>query len=156
MQKKEEQLSIRHLQKGDSLLLRDLAEASGGTLDVHTPYTYWVLEEYFSENCFIALLDEEPVGFATSVCQGNRGLLWQVGILPGHTGKGMGKKLLDALFSQFKKMGIQKVECTISPKNSASQKMLLRYCEKNALAIKKEGLLEGICHESEERYFIEL
>ncbi len=54
-----EEIEIRNVREDEDGVLQSLALACGGTLDVHTPYTYWVLTHYFAEYCFVAVEREE-------------------------------------------------------------------------------------------------
>jgi hypothetical protein len=50
----------------DSETLFNLAK-NNPPLDVHTPYTYWVIAKYFSDTSFILEQNGVPIGFITAL-----------------------------------------------------------------------------------------
>lgn len=110
---------VRGTTSDDAGLLESLALRCP-PLDVHTPYTYWVLSTYFSESCFVAVEGTEPVGFVTAVANRDRALLWQIGILPAHRGKGLSHLLIDAVAGWADGRGFSAIELSIDPANKES------------------------------------
>lgn len=109
----------------DAALLRSLAERCP-PLDVHTHYTYWTITEYFGDLCAVAEVNGDPVGFATAILRGNRGLLWQVGVLPEYRGTGIGSRLLTDVAARLQAQGVRRLEVSIAPDNVASHATLHR------------------------------
>ena len=67
--------------------------------------------------------------------------LWQIGVSPKFQGKGLGKKLLEYIESQLNQSSYKRIEVTIDPENTASQKLFeymgyKNISEKNDRAIK--------------------
>ena len=108
-------------------------------LDIHTPYTYWVLCHMFGSGCFVALDDEVPVGFVTSVAEGERALLWQVGVVPSHRGRGISHLLIDAVAEFSRASRLSTVEFSIDPANANSLGTFGSYARKHGLPFDRVG-----------------
>ena len=118
---------LRKVTADDFSLLHELASKCE-PLDIHTPYTYWVITHYYSDFCFILEDNGEPVGFITALINGKCGFIWQIGILQEYRGKRLSSKLIDSVFSSFLKEGINSVQVTISPDNQNSYNAFSKYC----------------------------
>ncbi len=105
-------------------------------LDVHTPYTYWVVSRYYGDTCYLIEDDGDPVGYLLAIPKGATLFLWQLGIVESHRGKGLTALLFDALASSAKGM-FDAVELTISPGNGASYGALASWCRSHQLAIER-------------------
>jgi len=153
--------NVRPLASGESSLIRKLA-ALCPPLDLHTPYTYWVITEYFGDSCFILECDVEPVGFITAVGRGEDLLLWQVGILPEHRGQGHSLLLYDAVSAWARENGVRKVQVTIADDNQASRSSMESFCRSHHVESVAVGLAEisdlidPLFSEVETRYEIHL
>lgn len=135
-----EKIEIRNVRKDEDGMVRTLASACGGTLDVHTPYTYWVLTHYFTEYCFVAKESGKgAVGFLTAVVNDKKALIWQAGVLPAYAGRRIGQALLDHLIQRLRECGVSCAETTIAGSNAASRALLLHYCERNGIPVEACG-----------------
>ena len=131
-------VSIRPVTGSDAELLRALAAACP-PLDVHTPYTYWVLTRMFPGSCFIAFSGDTPVGFVTSVVADGKAFLWQVGVLPAARGRGLSAALINAVSDHARTSGITAVETTVAPGNAASLAAFRSYAAGNGLVFDQVG-----------------
>lgn len=110
-----------------------------GTLDLHTPYTYWTLTH--SGLVLVAEHDGRLVGLLTAL----RGIaadhlfLWQVGLLAAMRGSGLAQALLDSMFDRARTLGIRAIDLTIAADNAASRRMIERFCARHALALESTG-----------------
>lgn len=129
-------IDIRNVDPDEGALLRSLA-AQCAPLDLHTPYTYWVIAHYYSQSCFTLTDDGEPVGFITSLVQGDRGFIWQIGLLAPYRKRGLSQMLIDAVVSAFSRNGIKEVELTISDDNPDSFGAFSSYCVAHGLFLRK-------------------
>ena len=95
-------------------------------LEAYPIHVFKILLRYFSNTCFIAKHKEEIVawvlGFRSQKDQSTY-FLWQIGISPKFQGKGLGKKLLNHIEIQLKQNNFKRIEVTIDPENTPSQKL---------------------------------
>jgi len=95
-----DEFMIRPVQESDAALLRHLAK-SCPPLDVHTPYTYWVIAALYGEYCFLAYeKGGSPIGYVTCVKTDDSLFIWQIGILEAYRGRGLSRLLLDKVFKK--------------------------------------------------------
>ncbi len=118
----------------DSSVLRNTA-IKCGTLDKHTPYTYWVVWNYFGDYCFVAKDNEKVVGFITCVNEGKKALIWQIGVLQEYRKRGISQLLIDALWEKLNDSTEHKplVEVTIADGNVASKSAFETFCRNKGL-----------------------
>ena len=134
-------LTIRPVVESDVSLLLSLANECP-PLDIHTPYTYWVLCHLFKAGCFIALENERPIGFITSVVEGKRSLLWQVGVIESHRGQGVAQHLINSVVIYAKRLHLLAVEVSIDPNNINSKSTFLSYTKMHNLSFDQIGTVE--------------
>lgn len=60
---------------------------------------------------FVALVDGAVVGCVLLHVRGREGKLFQMGVLPEHQGKGIGRALVGALEDQARRLGLKRVYC---------------------------------------------
>lgn len=89
--------NLRSVKEKDASTLRFLAMHCA-PLDVHTPYTYWVVAKHYGEGSFILEDNKNPIGFIMTVETSSSLFVWQIGILNGYRGKGLSQKLIEAVF----------------------------------------------------------
>ena len=133
------QITVRNACAADSPLLRALAAACG-TLDVHTPYTYWVACQYHGSSIFILEDAGEPIGYIMALDNPDCVFLWQIGILASYRGKGLSQRLYTQVMNYAAAAG-KKVQVTIAPDNKASFGALESYCRSHSLEIHTEQTL---------------
>ena len=96
------------------------------TLDENSLYAYLLLCHHFLETCAVAEREGELIGFATAYRPpGQRDTLfvWQVAVAEAARGKGLASRLLTEILARESCAGVQFVEATISPSNTASQRL---------------------------------
>lgn len=118
---------LRKVMPDDFSLLHELASKCE-PLDIHTPYTYWVITHYYADFCFILEDDDKPVGFITALLNDKCGFIWQIGILQDYRGKKLSSKLIDSVFRRFIKEDVHLIQVTIAPDNESSYHAFSRYC----------------------------
>ena len=119
--------SLRNVTENDAATLRSLAKRCP-PLDLHTPYTYWVIAKYFSDSSFILEQDGHPVGFITALDTPSGVFVWQIGILEDHRGSGLSRLLIDAVFD-YARGASKRIEVTIAEKNTESKAAFMSACE---------------------------
>lgn len=144
--------TIRPVTEADHALLLSLAERCP-PLDVHTPYTYWVQCTLFSKSCFVLTLRSEDVGFITAVENEREALIWQIGILPAHRGKGCSSLLIGAALDVL--LPRREVFVTIAPENRISLQSFQSACRKRGLCLTAvKPAEESLCPDRETTYRI--
>lgn len=152
-------LIIRNVNEQDSKTLEYLASVCP-PLDVHTPYTYWVICRYFSETSFIAEYDGIPVGYITGIDSGTEVLVWQIGIVDEMRGKGLSGALIDKIVSLAEKKG-RLIHVSIDKSNENSNSAFRSYCRSHRMKMVRLGsvslssLVNTDFSENEEYYSIE-
>ncbi len=122
------QFQIRNAVRADA---KHIARIVSDTkiLDVNSCYAYLVLCDHFSQTCFVATIDDQPVGFVTSFIPPERPnalFVWQIGVDPKYWKNGIGIKLLKTLNDCEACTEINLIETTISPSNVASRALFTR------------------------------
>lgn len=130
---------IRKAEKNDFVLLRDMAQ-NCKPLDVHTPYTYWVVCQFFSDGCFIAEEDGVAVGSIMTVKGDDCVFVWQIGVLSEFRGKGISQHLYKAVLDYARDCKVKKIMLSISPDNDNSNFAFKNFCKKNELNIVQSGV----------------
>jgi diaminobutyrate acetyltransferase len=125
----------------DAELLRKLA-SDCSPLDVHTPYTYWVIAYMFGQQCRIIEHNNQPIGFITALFNKDYAFIWQMGILQEYRGNHLSKKLYDEVFSEIVKRKFTRVRASIAEANTASKAALDRYCSAKGYEMNRIDSLE--------------
>lgn len=101
-----------------------------GSLDANSPYAYLLFAQHFSDTCLIAESEGGPVGFVLGFRPPNKPgtlFVWQIGVAQAHRGNGIGREMLTALLRDLSDPlhhdGIRYLEATVTPSNTASQRM---------------------------------
>lgn len=132
------QPDIRTATPADVPALLDLVRDTG-TLDLHTPYTYWALAH--AGVILVAERDGVLVGLLTAMRapEGSAMLLWQVGLRESERGTGLSQRLLDAFLDEARALGVGAVTLTIAEDNLASQGMMQRFAARHGLVLERIG-----------------
>lgn len=132
------QPDIRTATPADVPALLDLVRHTG-TLDLHTPYTYWALAH--AGVILVAERDGVLVGLLTAMRapEGSVMLLWQVGLRESERGTGLSQRLLDAFLDEARALGVGAVTLTIAEDNLASQGMMQRFATRHGLVLERVG-----------------
>ncbi|MFE9168648.1 diaminobutyrate acetyltransferase [Streptomyces kebangsaanensis] len=130
----------------DGAALWRLAKDSG-TLDVNSSYSYLLWCRDFAATSAVARgADGEPVGFVTGYVQPDRPrtlLVWQVAVDAGHRGRGLAARLLDGLTARVAaELGLTAVETTITPGNTASERLFTSYAARHGATVEREVLFD--------------
>lgn len=132
--------SICKVTGADSALLRKLASECA-PLDLHTPYTYWVISSQFGDSCYILYDEDRPVGFITSLSTAKGLFIWQIGLLEEYRGKGLSAVLIDSVFKFAEAALIGELSVTIAPENLNSFNAFNNYCAHNGYSFEKSDTL---------------
>ncbi|MFE1439746.1 diaminobutyrate acetyltransferase [Streptomyces sp. NPDC058739] len=128
----------------DGAALWRLAKESGN-LDLNSSYSYLLWCRDFAATSAVARnADGEPVGFVTGYLRPDRPgtlLVWQVAVDAGHRGRGLAGRLLDALVGRVaEERAVLCVETTITPGNTASERLFASFAERHGARVEREVL----------------
>jgi L-2,4-diaminobutyric acid acetyltransferase len=104
--------------------------ASCPPLDLHTSFTYWVTFKYWGDLCFVALMGERIVGYASAIGSGRDDAtlyLWQVGVVDELRSSGLAQRLIESVADAGGQHGFRKLEVSIASDNEASLRAFSRF-----------------------------
>lgn len=111
-------------------------------LELHTPFTYWTLFNYFSNICFLMIEKDELIGFISGI-KGSLDkevvYLWQIGVSKSHRGKNYASVLIDNFIKAVIELDCNKIQVSISPDNEASYNTFLKYAKEHSYNFAKIG-----------------
>lgn len=141
---KQENMICRNITNEDVTDIRILVNDCK-PLDLHTPFTYWVLSQYFNNICFVLTDDENQfIGFVFSIkssTSSNVLYLWQIGIIPSYRKQNLSKTLIGKTIEAARKLNCTKVQFSIDPENKASYHSFLSFATVNEISMKAIGAL---------------
>ncbi|MEU6808573.1 diaminobutyrate acetyltransferase [Streptomyces sp. NPDC046831] len=116
-----------------------------GTLDLNSSYSYLLWCRDFAATSVVARgADGLPVGFVTGYVRPDRPhtlLVWQVAVDSAYRGRGLAARLLDALTARVAaERGLTVVETTITPGNTASERLFTSFAARHGVAVAREVL----------------
>ncbi|MYQ44036.1 diaminobutyrate acetyltransferase [Streptomyces sp. SID4985] len=128
----------------DGAALWRLAKESK-TLDLNSSYSYLLWCRDFAGTSAVARdADGEPVGFVTGYVRPDRPhtlLVWQVAVDGAQRGRGIAAALLDGLTARLAaERGITGVETTITPGNTASERLFTSFAARHGVEPERETL----------------
>ncbi|MFG2950247.1 diaminobutyrate acetyltransferase [Streptomyces adustus] len=128
----------------DGAALWRIAKDSG-TLDLNSSYSYLLWCRDFAGTSAVARgEDGRPVGFVTGYVRPERPhtlLVWQVAVDRAHRGRGLAGSLLDGLTARIAaEHPLTCVETTITPDNTASERLFTSYAARHGAAVTREVL----------------
>ncbi|MFI1565746.1 diaminobutyrate acetyltransferase [Streptomyces sp. NPDC020490] len=115
------------------------------TLDVNSSYSYLLWCRDFAGTTAVARDEHgEPVGFVTGYVRPDRPrtlLVWQVAVDEAYRGRGLAAALLDALAARaVTEHGLTALETTITPGNTASERLFASFAERHGARVEREVL----------------
>lgn len=122
---KEADLSFCVPTKEDGAAVWGLIEHTG-VLDLNSSYSYLLWCEVFSDTSITVVSDEETVGFISGFIhpeKPNTLFIWQVAVHESERGRGLGTKMLRQLLNRQSCASVEYIEATVSPSNTASQRL---------------------------------
>ncbi|MFD1659771.1 diaminobutyrate acetyltransferase [Streptomyces caeni] len=142
-----EELRIDRPAVADGAALWRMARDSE-VLDLNSSYSYLLWCRDFADTSAVARAEPggPPVGFVTAYLRPDRPrtlLVWQVAVDAAHRGRGLATRLLDALTARVAdEHGVTGIETTITPGNTASERLFLSYAQRHGAAVEREVLFE--------------
>lgn len=114
-------------------------------LDLHTPFSYWILLRYFHDTCFVMEEGGRIVGYASGLAAGSPDgvfFFWQIGIAPEHRGRGHAFALIERMAAAAGEKGCRAMHVTIEPENKASFRAFSGFSKKMGLPMKRIGAVD--------------
>lgn len=117
-------------------------------LDLNSSYSYLLWCRDFAATSVVAR-DEggSPIAFVTGYIRPERPealVVWQVAVDESQRGKGLAGTLLDELTARVaKELGITAIETTVTPDNTASDRLFTAFADRHGAALKREVLFDG-------------
>jgi len=131
-----EALVLRPATPADGPTLWRLARDAGG-LDLNSPYAYLLAADAFGATCVVAEESGEALGFVVALRWPGRThvvFVWQVAVSPAARGRGLARRLLDALVDGPGCAGVTHLEATVTPSNAASRALFRSFARARGAA----------------------
>lgn len=117
-------------------------------LDLNSSYSYLLWCRDFAATSLVARgRDGEPIAFVTGYVRPDRPealVVWQVAVDHAHRGRRLAGVLLDALTTKVTdERGVREVETTITPDNTASDRLFTSYAKRHRAPLAREVLFDG-------------
>ncbi|MEU1853110.1 diaminobutyrate acetyltransferase [Streptomyces sp. NPDC019990] len=114
-------------------------------LDLNSSYSYLLWCRDFAATSAVARDEQgEPMGFITGYVRPDSPhtlLVWQVAVDEAHRGRGLAAALLDGLVARtVAERGVTTVETTITPGNTASERLFTSFAERHGARLEREVL----------------
>jgi len=142
-----EGLRIDRPEVADGAALWRLAKDSR-TLDLNSSYSYLLWCRDFAGTSAVARrADGRTVGFVTAYVRPERPrtlLVWQVAVDAAYRGQGLAAALLDGLTTRIaRERALAAVETTITPGNTASERLFTSYARRHGASVEREVLFDA-------------
>ncbi|MEU3633448.1 diaminobutyrate acetyltransferase [Streptomyces fradiae] len=133
-------------------------------LDLNSSYSYLLWCRDFAATSLVARGDDgEPIAFVTGYLRPDRPgtlVVWQVAVDHAHRGRGLAATLLDELTARLADRGVHTVETTVTPDNTASDRLFTSFAERRGASLERKVLFDGALfpeatHEPEVLYRIQ-
>jgi len=116
-------------------------------LDLNSSYSYLLwCRDFAATSAVVRDEDGEPIGFVTGYVRPDSPgtlLVWQVAVDETHRGRGLAAALLDGLVARTAaEHGVTTVETTITPGNTASERLFTAFAERHGARLEREVLFE--------------
>ena len=117
-------------------------------LDLNSSYSYLLWCRDFAATSAVARDGHgEPVGFVTGYLRPDHPdtlLVWQVAVDEAYRGRGLAAALLDGLVARTAaERALTTVETTITPGNTASERLFTSFAERHGARLEREVLFEA-------------
>ncbi|MEV6107314.1 diaminobutyrate acetyltransferase [Streptomyces sp. NPDC051940] len=117
------------------------------TLDLNSSYSYLLWCRDFAETSIVARgPGGRPVAFVTGYLRPDAPgtlLVWQVAVDAAYRGRGLAGRMLDALGARVRAAsGAHRLETTITPDNTASDRLFTAYARRHGVPLVREVLFE--------------
>ncbi|SFS71595.1 L-2,4-diaminobutyric acid acetyltransferase [Streptomyces harbinensis] len=117
-------------------------------LDLNSSYSYLLwCRDYAGTSIVARDSTGEPVGFITGYTRPEAPrtlLIWQVAVDAAQRGKGLAAAMLDGLVGRTgREWGVNMVETTITPDNTASNRLFASFAQRHGAPVEREVLFDS-------------
>ncbi len=117
-------------------------------LDLNSSYSYLLWCRDFAATSLVARdAAGEPLAFVTGYLRPERPgtlVIWQIAVDGEHRGQGLARALLDTLTVRTAgPHGVRAVETTVTPDNTASDRLFTSYAERHGAPLERKVLFNG-------------
>ncbi|MEU3462446.1 diaminobutyrate acetyltransferase [Streptomyces sp. NPDC006733] len=117
------------------------------TLDLNSSYSYLLWCRDFAATSVVARdADGAPVGYVTGYIRPEAPqtlVVWQVAVDAEQRGRGVAAAMLDHLAARVAAGGVRLIETTITPDNTASQRLFTSFAERHGAPVERDVLFPG-------------
>ncbi|MGW0814971.1 diaminobutyrate acetyltransferase [Streptomyces viridiviolaceus] len=118
-------------------------------LDLNSSYSYLLWCRDFAATSAVARAESgEAIGFVTGYVRPDRPrtlLVWQVAVDEAYRGRGLAACLLDGLVARtVAEQALTTVETTITPGNTASERLFTSFAERHGARLEREVLFDSV------------
>ncbi|MFD5426958.1 diaminobutyrate acetyltransferase [Streptomyces sp. NPDC127084] len=116
-------------------------------LDLNSSYSYLLWCRDFAATSVVARgTDGAPIAFITGYIRPERPetlVVWQVAVDETHRGRGLAGTLLEALTARVTAHGVRTIETTVTPDNTASDRLFASFAARRGAGLEREVLFDG-------------
>ncbi|RKN42444.1 diaminobutyrate acetyltransferase [Streptomyces hoynatensis] len=118
-------------------------------LDLNSSYSYLLwCRDYAGTSIVARDASGSPVGFVTGYTRPAAPrtlLIWQVAVDHAQRGRGLAGAMLDALAARARRrLGVEVVETTVTPDNTASDRLFTSFALRHQAAVEREVLFDSV------------
>lgn len=127
-------------------------------LDLNSVYNYHLLTHHFADTCVVAEAADSVVGFLSAYLIPERPdtlFVWQVVVAQTQRGRGLARRMLEALLQRPACRSVRYLEATVNPSNGASRRLFERQAQSIGSTLQEQPFLgaedfgPGAGHEDE-------
>ncbi|MDT0265176.1 diaminobutyrate acetyltransferase [Streptomyces sp. DSM 44915] len=117
-------------------------------LDLNSSYSYLLwCRDYASTSIVASDTSGAPTGFITGYLRPDEPttlLIWQVAVDHAQRGRGLAAAMLNALVRRTgEELGVTTIETTVTPDNTASNRLFAAFAERHQAAVRREVLFDS-------------
>jgi L-2,4-diaminobutyric acid acetyltransferase len=114
-------------------------------LDLNSSYSYLLWCRDFARTSVVARAGGDPVGFVTGYLRPGSPhtlVVWQVAVDRAYRGHGLAGEMLDALTARTADLGVDHLETTITPDNTASDRLFTAFGRRHGATVERDVLFD--------------
>ncbi len=116
-------------------------------LDLNSSYSYLLWFRDFAATSVVARgAGGDPVAFTTGYVRPERPdtlVVWQIAVDESRRGQGLAGAMLDHLVVRLRPRGVRHLETTVTPMNTASDRLFTVFARRQGATLRREVLFDG-------------